>query len=174
MFTDYVRMDQKLEQIAYPLEKENDSLLQLITDPDMWHKAQEVSFLTKDFKKYLESVKLEMLGEKDSENYELMDQPNNMFFTENGLSQKGKEFITRTNELRENLIALVETPRLKTKINNTLSTGQVRDRDGRRRNWLEVNFKDFPLIASIKKLTRMQSDVSKIEASIYRNYLMTR
>ncbi|MFD2562827.1 hypothetical protein [Aquimarina rubra] len=174
MFTDYVRMDQKLEQIAYPLEKENDSLLRLITDPDLWSKAQEVNFLTKDYKKYLESVKLKMLDDKDPDDYELMDKPNNMFFTENGLSEKGKEFITRTDELRENLIALVETPGLKTKINNTLSTDQVHDRDGRRRNWLEFNFKDFPLIASITKLTRMQSDVSKIEADIYRNYLMTK
>ncbi|WP_378178505.1 hypothetical protein [Aquimarina sp. SS2-1] len=171
MLIDYVHMDQKLEQMTYPLEKENDSLLRLITNSDIWNKAQEIDLLTKGYKKYLESVKLEMQGTKDPEQYELLYEPNNMFFTENGLSEKGKEFVKRTDELRESLIILVETPELKTKITNVLSTGQVYDRNRVRRDWLEFNFKDFPLIANITRLTQMQSDVSSIESDIYKYYL---
>ncbi|WP_299218331.1 hypothetical protein [uncultured Aquimarina sp.] len=165
-------MDNKLSKSSVFVEKENDSLLNAIKDENLLVKANQVDSLITNFKEYLESIKQEMLGGKGPKNYELMDQQNNMFFTERGLSEKGKEFITKTDQIREELLELVETPELETKISNILSTGEVHDRDGRRRKWLEFNFKDFPLIASITRLTQMQSGVIILESDIYKNYII--
>ena len=165
------KMDYKLEKSQYSVEKETDSLLAAIKDQNLLFKANQVDSLTTEFKEYLATIKQEMLGELDPQNYEVMDVPNTMFFSENGLSDKGKEFIEKIDQFREALLITVETPELKTKITNTLSTRQVYDRNGKRHNWLEYNFKGFPLIASITKITQLQSDVFTIESDIYKYYL---
>ncbi|WP_298309992.1 hypothetical protein [uncultured Aquimarina sp.] len=171
VLTAFGEMDNKLSKSSISVEKEKDSLFNVIQDEKLIYKANKVDSLITSFKGYLESVKQEMLGVKDPKNYELMDQPNNMFFIEKGLSEKGKEFIAKIDQLREELLMLVETPQLKTQINSSLSTSEVRERDGRRRDWLEYNFKDFPLIASITRLTQMQSDVIILESDIYESYI---
>ncbi|WP_299260158.1 hypothetical protein [uncultured Aquimarina sp.] len=171
VLTAFGEMDNSLKKSRRFVEKENDSLFYAIQNEKLIHKANKVDSLTTTFKEYIESIKQEMLGVKDPNNYELMDQPNNMFFTESGLSEKGKEFIAKTDQLREELLIMVETPELKSDIANKLVTGQLRDRDGRRIDWLVFNFKDFPLVASVTKLTQIQSDVSTIESEIYKDYL---
>jgi len=165
------KIDHKLEKSRYSTEKETDSLLTAIKDQNLLIKANQVDSLTINFNTYLESIKQEMLGIKNPENYELMDAPNTMFFTENGLSKKGEEFIAKMNQIREELLILVETPELKVKINNTLSTAEVQDRNGTRQNWLVYNFKGFPLVASLTKLTQLQSDILSIKSDIFTHFL---
>ncbi|AXT56688.1 hypothetical protein J8L88_07600 [Aquimarina sp. MMG015] len=165
------KMDEALQQKNYSVQKNNDSLLALIENEELLVKALRVDSITTSFKEYIESIKQEMLGEKDPQNYELMGEPNTIFFTGNGFSEKGKEFVEKIDQLRETLLIMAETSELKSEITNALSTGQVRDRDGRRRDWLMFNFKDFPLVASITKLTQMQSDVTSIESSIFLGYI---
>ncbi|WP_299434406.1 hypothetical protein [uncultured Aquimarina sp.] len=168
VLTAFGEMENTLKTNSLSVEIKNDSLLSEISDKKLVYKAKQVDSLTTNFKEYLESVKQEMLGSiKDPKNYELMDKPNNMFFFENGLSEKGEEFIAKMNQFRDRLLILVETPSLKNEINNILNTGQVYSRNGERRKWLEYNFKGFPLIASITKLTQMQVDVSSIESKIF-------
>lgn len=165
------KMDEALQQKNYSVQKNNDSLLALIENEELLVKALRVDSITTSFKEYIESIKQEMLGKKDPQDYELMGEPNTIFFTGNGFSEKGKEFVEKIDQLRETLLIMAETSELKAEITNTLSTGQVRDRDGRRRDWLIFNFKDFPLVASITKLTQMQSDVTSIESSIFLDYI---
>ncbi|WP_108805166.1 hypothetical protein [Aquimarina sp. Aq107] len=165
------KMDEAIQQKNYSVQKSNDSLLRSIKNEEHLIKALRIDSITTSFKEYIESIKQEMLGAKDPQNYELMDEPNNMFFTDNGVSEKGKEFVKKIDQLRETLLITAETSELKAEISNTLSTGQLRDRDGRRRDWLMFNFKDFPLVASITKLTQMQSDVTAIESKIFLHYL---
>lgn len=165
------KMDEALQQKNYSVQKNNDSLLALIENEELLVKALRVDSITTSFKEYIESIKQEMLGKKDPQDYELMGEPNTIFFTGNGFSEKGKEFVEKIDQLRETLLIMAETSELKAEITNTLSTGQVRDRDGRRRDWLMFNFKDFPLVASITKLTQMQSDVTSIESSIFLDYI---
>ncbi|WP_405205158.1 hypothetical protein [Aquimarina sp. LLG6339-5] len=165
------KMDEALQQKNYSVQKNNDSLLALIENEELLVKALRVDSITTSFKEYIGSIKQEMLGKKDPQDYELMGEPNTIFFTGNGFSEKGKEFVEKIDQLRETLLIMAETSELKAEIANTLSTGQVRDRDGRRRDWLMFNFKDFPLVASITKLTQMQSDVTSIESSIFLDYI---
>ena len=165
------KMDETLRTNNFSVEKENDSLLLTIKDEGLLLKANRVDSLVTDFSNYVVSIKEEMLGEIDTQNYEVMEERNNMFFTENGLSKNGMEFIVRINRLREALLVITENPELKTNIANTFGTGQVYDRNGRRRDWLAFNFKDVPLIVSVTKLTQIQSDITLIEKSIFLDYL---
>ncbi|MGY3793781.1 hypothetical protein [uncultured Aquimarina sp.] len=171
VLTAFGTMNSRLQTNSTSVAKDNDSLLTLIRDEEHVVKAKEIEVLVDDFGKYLESIKEEMLGIKDPTNYEKMDQANNMFFTENGLSEKGLEFLNTINQFREEILSRVDDNGLKTDISEKINTNDVIDRSGKKHNWLIYNFKDFPLVASITKLTQMQSDVSSIESDIYRAYL---
>lgn len=164
-------MEKAIQHKNYTVKKDNDSLLGTITDAHLRVKANTVDSLNSSFTAYIESIKQEMLGQKNPENYESTDKPSTLFFTEIGVSKKGEELIAKIDQLRKELLMLVETSELKTNIKNVLSTEQVHDRNGRRRDWLVYNFKDFPLVASITKLTQIQSDVSTMESAIYLDYL---
>ncbi|SEL68681.1 GldM N-terminal domain-containing protein [Aquimarina amphilecti] len=165
------KMDKALQHKNYSVQKNNDSLLKAISNEELLVKAYQVDSIITGFREYIESVKQEMLGKKNPKNYELMDKPNTMFFAENGPSKKGKEFVAEIDKLREKLLGIVETPKLKTRINSILITEEVYDRNGRRKKWLDYNFKGFPLVVSITKLTQMQSDISSIESDILLDYL---
>lgn len=172
VLTTFGEMENVLKTNSFSIEKKNDSLRDAISDEELIYKAKQVDSLTTNFKEYLESVKQEMLDDiEDPKNYELMDQPNNMFFRENGLSDKGEEFIAKINQLRDALLITIETPSIKNEINNILSTKRISSKNGERQKWLDYNFKDFPLVASITKLTQMQSNVSSIELKILLDYL---
>ncbi|MBW1295358.1 hypothetical protein [Aquimarina litoralis] len=171
VLTAFGTMNSRLETHSTSVAKDNDSLLTLIKDEEHILKAKEVDTLVDNFKKYLESIKEEMLGIKNPTDYEKMDQANNMFFTENGFSEKGKEFLNKINQFREEILKSVDDTDIKTTISEKISTNDVIDRSGKKHNWLIYNFKDFPLVASITKLTQMQSDVSSIESDIYKEYL---
>ena len=121
------KMDEAIQQKNYSVQKSNDSLLRSIKNEEHLIKALRIDSITTSFKEYIESIKQEMLGAKNPQNYELMDEPNNMFFTDNGVSEKGKEFVKKIDQLRETLLITAETSELKAEISNTLSTGQLRD-----------------------------------------------
>src|SRR5690606_34345031 len=55
-------------------------------------------------------------------------------------------------------------------LNDKFSTGdengKVKDREGRPRDWLEYHYKGFPMVASLTKLTQIQSDIKSVESEI--------
>jgi len=171
VLTAFGKMEKALETKNENVQKDNDSILNTIQDESLLTKAKEVKILTHDFTKYLESVKEEMLGIKDPTDYEHMDKPNHMFFTANGLSEKGEEFIRKMDELREKLLAYTENEVLKETIQKTLDTRDIYSQHGKRLPWLVYHFKGFPLVASITKLTQMQLDVQSLESDMFLNYI---
>ena len=169
--TSFGTINSRLQTNVTSLSRNNDSLLTLIKDEKHFLKAKEVDSLVDDFRGYLESIKKAMLGVKDPTNYEAMDQANNMFFTENGLSEKGKEFLNKINQFREEMLNSVDNTDIKTNISKKLNTNDIVDRSGEKHNWLIYNFKDFPLVASITRLTQIQSDIVAIKTDIYKEYI---
>ncbi|MDZ7613553.1 MAG: GldM family protein [Flavobacteriaceae bacterium] len=51
-------------------------------------------------------------------------------------------------------------------MNNRFTTAKVLDREGKERFWLDYNYKGFPLIASLTKLTQIQADIKASESEV--------
>ncbi|MBE7646866.1 gliding motility protein GldM [Tenacibaculum finnmarkense] len=121
---------------------------------------------------YISDLKTKMTSEvkkEDIRNYESMDKSgflDQYFFASGKISPKGKEFMDKMNQFREeSLLVLKNQPDLSKVIAVRFSTKDVKSaKDGLVKNWLKYNYEGFPLIASLTKLTQIQADIKNTEA----------
>lgn len=141
-------------------------------------KADEISALSADFDAYIESIKTELKATVKSDdistgNYEVMDKPdflNQTFFVGDKLTPEGQKFVSNVDAYREGVLAAIGDldgfDKIKSDINNKFSTEPETRRDGVKVDWLKYHYEGFPMIASLTKLTQMQSDVKATNTEI--------
>jgi len=143
------------------------------------NKAEEVSTLSSKLDSYLETIKTLMITsvKEDSRNdYEVQDQSeflDQRFFVSNKLKTEGQEFLDEINYYRTGMLTILgeDYPDIKSSIESNFITGKVTNRDGKKIDWLNYSFEGFPLIASITKLTQMQSDIKTTQSELLSNML---
>jgi len=140
--------------------------------------GKKVDAATITFYKYVESLKTGFTKDiKREENgklpYETMDNSSKLdesWFSGDGLSAKGKEVVAAVETYKAAIkSAIGNDPKfsdIAKEFNTKFNTGDVVDREGVKKNNLDYNFKHFPLIASVAKLTAIQNDVNTIENQI--------
>jgi gliding motility-associated protein GldM len=144
-----------------------------------FEKAKLVKVATDAMYKYVANLKGDVTKdiEKDENGklpYEAMDKGDKIdegWFEGDGYSAKGKEIISTIEKYKKDLIAAVGND-VKYKfivddINAKFSTGDIKDGEGVTKKYLDYHYKGFPAIASLTKLSAMQSDVKKTEQDIY-------
>ena len=138
-------------------------------------KADQISVLSNDFNAYVEQIKSELLETADDPtDYETMDKPDALdtkFFEGGKNTASASEFLEKIKTYKEGVVSALSTVKevdgqVSKDISTTFSTEDVKDRDGVSKEWLDYNFKGFPLVASITKLTQMQADVKTTNAHI--------
>jgi gliding motility-associated protein GldM len=130
-------------------------------------KADQAVVITRKLDSYLENLKSEMMKTvkaDDFDNFEVQDQPDFLdtkFFQGDKLKSGGKEFLAEMNDYRTGMLSLFgeEYPDVGVSIENDFSTEPILNRDGEKVDWLNSNFEGFPLIASLTKLTQLQTDI---------------
>jgi len=130
-------------------------------------KADQAVVITRKLDSYLENLKSEMMKTvkaDDFDNFEVQDQPDFLdtkFFQGDKLKSGGKEFLAEMNDYRTGMLSLFgeEYPDVGLSIENDFSTEPILNRDGEKVDWLNYNFEGFPLIASLTKLTQLQTDI---------------
>jgi gliding motility-associated protein GldM len=130
-------------------------------------KADKAVVITRKLDSYLENLKTQMMKTvkvDDVDNYEVQDQPDFLdtkFFQGDKLKPGGKEFLAEMNDYRTGMVSLFgeEYPDVKASVESDFSTEPVLNRDGEKVNWLNYNFEGFPMIASMTKLTQLQTDI---------------
>lgn len=141
-------------------------------------KAAQISALGSEFNAYLSKLKAEMTaGLEDDKAYEEMDTGDfldNHFFIGEKLKPEGQEFMNHIAKFREGVIAILDsTPGMGNIANDVKKKFETDDykRGAGTVNWLNHNFQGFPLIASITKMTQMQSDVKTTESEVLSSML---
>ncbi|MDW5287532.1 gliding motility protein GldM [Formosa sp. PL04] len=142
-------------------------------------KANEIKTLVTDFNSYLDDLKGKMLaGIEDPRDYETMDKGDfldEFFFKPNGYKPEGDEFLTQIANFRNGVAAVLNTdPKLAPialDVEEEFSTAPVKNRDGQEVDWLDYNYKGFPLVASLTKITQLQSDVKSTSSEILNRML---
>ena len=151
--------------------------------PEM-EKAKQLNVLSTELESYLESVKGQLLaGMTDDQktDYQTMDKDavlNEYFFVSGNVGPNGKEYMNKINAYREGVTKLLTsteggtdfTDNVKS-INADFSTEDVTTREGLKQNWLNYNFEGFPQVASLTKMTQMQSDIKKNQSEILSSIL---
>jgi len=145
---------------------------------DKKDKVEKIRAISKEFNDYIEAVKADFTKEfKKDENgnlpFEAMDKGDMVdekWFEGDKPSKKGKEFlakiadfVSKIKDVGGSSIAEIELK----KIQNRFSTTPVFSKtENKKIEWMEYNYKGFPLIATITKLSQLQADIKTTESDI--------
>lgn len=144
--------------------------------------AHKVEAISKDFYSYIETLKGDVLKgfEKDKETgklpYESMDKGDNIdnWFTGEGYTAKGNEIVAKIDKYRADMKAVLSDKKysaIVAEIDNKFNTSDVKNKEGLKDKFLAYNFKGFPAVASVAKLSAWQSDIKKVESDVYSSAL---
>ena len=144
--------------------------------------ADKVKGISNEFFNYIGNLKTDVT--KDIEKvdgklpYEAMDKGDKVdegWFSGDGYSKKGTEIVATIDKYKSDMKAAIgNNPKFQsvlTQVDSKFSTADVKDREGVTKKYLDYNYKGFPAIATLTKLSAMQNDVKTIEASIYSSAL---
>jgi len=139
-------------------------------------KVDKIRLICKDFYNYVEGLKTQFTKdverkEDGSLNFEAMDKGDiidEYWFSGDRPSAKGTEFLNKLSSFSAQIKAtggssIVEAEMKK--IEKRFATNKVKTEDGNV-PWLDYNYKGFPLIASITKLSQIQADIKTTESDI--------
>ncbi|MCK5678486.1 MAG: gliding motility protein GldM [Flavobacteriaceae bacterium] len=137
-------------------------------------KADKIKKLSSDYYDYIENMKSEMRATVDDPtDYETMDSgkflDDKFFKGDDGkYKEEGQLFLDNMTNYSSDITKILgkEFKNIGSDIGNRFSTEKVTDREGLKRFWLDFNFKGFPLVASLTKLTQIQADIKTSESEI--------
>ncbi|SKB45537.1 gliding motility-associated protein GldM [Salegentibacter holothuriorum] len=137
-------------------------------------KAEQISTLSDNLYTTIGSLKDELLSEfevEDKSNYEAMDRADkldNLFFASGRVTPRGEEFVAEIDNYRNEVLAILGDgfPQIRSEVAKDFSTEEVTNNENVTKPWLMYNYQGFPLIASLTKLTQIQSDVTSTENDI--------
>ena len=150
--------------------------------------ADKIAAISKTFYEYVGTLKADATFgvEVDKESgklpYEAMDkgpQIDDTWFAGDGYSAKGTAIVAAINKYVADMKAAVASePSLSKKLSPIIAdleakfnTGDIKDKEGIKKKYLEYHFAHFPAIASLAKLTAWQNDVKKAEFDCYNSLL---
>ena len=167
-----VRNNSSFEQLA---QKASEQPLQY---GDKKAKVEKIRKLCQDFSKYIEDIKTKVTAdlERDEDGnlpYESMDKGDvidELWFSGDRPSKDGQAFLDKmasfSAELKKIGGSSISDPEMK-KIEARFSTNPVVSKKaGAELPWLEYNYKGFPMIASVTKLSQLQADIKTTESDI--------
>jgi len=141
--------------------------------------ADQISTLANNFNTYLVDLKGQMTSTVDDpQDYEIMDKGDFLdeyFFKGDKLKPEGQEFLNQIATFRDGVsTVLSQNPDLASiaeDVKEKFETDPVTNRDGNKIDWLDYNYKGFPLVASLTKMTQLQADVKTTESEVLSSML---
>ena len=141
-------------------------------------KVEKIRALSKEFNDYIEGIKTTVTKKftRDADGnlpYEEMDKGDlidRMFFTGDKVSAQGKEFLDKIHNYPAQIKAIggssIAESEMK-KIEKRFATNQVySEKAGAKLDWIDYNYKGYPLIATVTKLSQLQADIKTTESDV--------
>ena len=135
-------------------------------------KADQIKVISEDLYVYLDTLKSNVLkAYDDKKDYQAMDKTDFLdeyFFTGDGISVKGLEYVSKIENYRDSVASILgsEFPTLNTIVNKRFATNDFENTDGKTMSWIEYKYKGYPAIASITSFTQLQSSVRITESDV--------
>jgi gliding motility-associated protein GldM len=135
-------------------------------------KAQQVQSLSRDLDSYIEDIKTQMTATVDDPtDFEIMDKADFLdekWFKGDNQKPDGEEFVNKINTFKNGIVTVIgeNYPSIADDVKEEFSTEPETNRDNNVLPWLDYHFRGFPMVASLTKLTQIQSDVKKTESAV--------
>ena len=136
--------------------------------------ADQISSLADGLNSYLEDIKTQMTATLENpQDYEVMDRPDFLdehFFIGAKLKPEGQRFLDEISEFRDGVVNILNgNPKyidISNDVKEKFSTDPKTNRDGNVIPWLDYHYKEFPLVASLTKMTQLQSDIKTTQSEV--------
>ena len=186
----YNTIELNSNQDYYKIPSEELPKLKDLTD-NYWGYIQNLkdSLISLDKNNYLTNVTYKNDQGDKSEvvmvDYQIMDKSSDLdelFFEGDGNTEQGQKFVEYFSKFGDKVTAILDSIKLRdertVKSNYGFSAAfsnlesrfnfskDVLNTDGQFQPWLEYNYQGFPLIASLSKFTKIQSDIRSVEYEI--------
>lgn len=139
-------------------------------------KAKQIKVLSEELYSHIDGIKTLILESvEDSKDYEAMDKPDvlDLYLYQKGkVSENGQAFLDAIAKYRDGVESLLSSdyPSVSKSVQEYFNTDDVNIGDEGALaimiNWIEHSFVGFPAVASLTKLTVMQSDIRGAERNI--------
>ena len=187
VLTAFGSMTEELSETNLELQERNDQFMQGLEEKaeeqaakylDLKLKADSIREISGKFYNYLESLKEGAYADAERSNikrtaYEKLDKTvyfDQLFFDGAALKEEGQRFLNEMNSYRNEFSRIASSdPKLASigeEVSSKFSTEKVQPVQGKALEYLDYHFKGFPLIASITKMTLLQSSIKNIEAQL--------
>jgi len=153
-------------------------------------KAKNIVQTSKEFYDFLGTVKAtieapyvedKVDGVLPFESMDKGDHVDQAWFNGDKLSKEGEKVVAAFATYRKEMLASLDNKNEKTGkqanqslmdiLNSKFKTDPIKAKDGATKLWLDYNFKGFPSVASLAKVSSMQSDVKSLESQILSSLL---
>jgi len=136
-------------------------------------KAQQIDALAAKFDTYLDDLKSKMVAKLDNPtDYEIMDKGDYLdenFFKGDKLKPDGQEFMDQMAGFRDGVVKILADEKgMETVVKDVqekFGTEKVK-RGAGSVPWLAHNYKGFPLVASLTKMTQIQADIKTTQSEV--------
>ncbi|TYA74897.1 type IX secretion system motor protein PorM/GldM [Seonamhaeicola marinus] len=135
-------------------------------------KAHQIDDLAKNFNSYLEDLKGKMISTVDNAtDYEVMDKGDYLdqnFFKGDKIKEEGQRFLAEIAKFRDGVTEVLQGEKgMETIVKDVQKNFSTENTDGvGNQSWLDRNYKGFPLVASLTKMTQMQADIKTTESQV--------
>jgi len=135
-------------------------------------KSAQVKALADDLNSYIQNLKESMTGTVDDPtDFEIMDKADFLdekWFKGDNLKPDGEEFVNKITNFKEGIVDVIgeDYASIAADVTKKFNTDPVTNRDDNVLNWLEYHYKGFPLVASLTKMTQLQSDIKTTESEV--------
>jgi gliding motility-associated protein GldM len=139
--------------------------------------ADQIDALSTDFNSYLEGIKSELKSTVDDPMaYESMDKTNYLdekWFNGDNVTKEGQKFLDQIEKYKNGVIAVLgeSNKDIQSDIIKKFSPSEVTTSGGIKKPWLNYHYEGFPMVASLTKITQMQSDVKTVESEVLSSML---
>jgi gliding motility-associated protein GldM len=135
--------------------------------------ASQIKTLANNFDAYLEDLKTKMTAKiDDPTDYEIMDKGDYLdehFFKGDIIKPDGKEFLNQIATFRDGVVEVLSNQEgmdnVIEDVKEKFNTDAIK-RGAGKVEWLSHNFKGFPLVASLTKMTQLQADIKTTESEV--------
>ncbi len=141
--------------------------------------VKEYDSLTKEYLLYLEKTHSELTSHINGVQATIsvgelseIKHGNNYFFEGENYSKKGAEYIYKMENYRTVILDLVDNENLRNRINLTLSTSDIINRDADTIKYLNWFYRDMPLISILTHLKHQEKTILEIENDFLKNKLI--
>jgi len=130
--------------------------------------SEYLAYLDKTYSELINHPKIEKDRSYDDE-FSKKEYINDLFFVGDEYNEKGTEFISKLEKYRTEILKLIKDGNLTKRVNVTLNTMYIQNREGKKIKYLNYLYQDMPLISVLAHMKNKEKSILEFENDFLKN-----